>query len=205
MGNTLASIESSSTVSRLETFSTNMFDQCCRRPESSEWLNEVTVVGEDGQQQQQAAAADHTTPKATPAPMVATPSTASVAEKEEGHSIQTGGNAAAAAAQTLGTTTTTDDDTFEDDTDDDVADERIGAPEEDIEANCFKIDIQRIPGVRLGIDVDHSDPRWLVVDRVTPEGSVDLWNKKAPPGQKLQKGDIIVRVNGSVACQGRQG
>ncbi|EER03206.1 hypothetical protein Pmar_PMAR019984 [Perkinsus marinus ATCC 50983] len=184
MGNTLASIESDPRVSRLETFSSNMFDQCCRRPDSSEWLNEVTVVADNGND-------IHTTPKATPT-IVATPSTPSIIGKqEEGRSV--GGVEDREVTQTVEITAF--EGVLEEDHDDDVADEREGAADEDIEADCFKIDIQRIPGVRLGIDVDHSDPRWLVVDRVTPEGSIDLWNRKAPPGQKLQKGDIIVRVN----------
>ncbi|KAF4655722.1 hypothetical protein FOL47_009322 [Perkinsus chesapeaki] len=238
MGNTLASIESSSAVSRIETFSTNMFDQCCRRPDSADWLNEVTVDKVDDTQE--------ATPKLTQQqqPITTTPTTASPIdhpkEEEEGHQghfEETSSPSVVAAKavvnssspslvarlfhivtvvfnmafrvyhaailvgndlvnkELISQTSEDENSSFEDDSADDVADERVGVSDEDIESNCFKIDIQRIPGVRLGIDVDHSDPRWLVVDRVTPEGSVDLWNRKAPPGQKLQKGDIIVRVN----------
>ncbi|EER00085.1 hypothetical protein Pmar_PMAR024562 [Perkinsus marinus ATCC 50983] len=170
-----------------------MFDQCCRRPDTSEWLHEVTVQGHDGDTQTGGA---YTTPKATPTTTAATPT--SLVGKEEGSSRGAAETQEPLAATTTPLETTAAAGASEDDTDDDVADERVGAAEEkeDIElVDCFKLDIQRIPGVRLGIDVDHSDPRWLVVDRVTPEGSIDLWNRKAPPGQKLQKGDIVLRVN----------
>lgn len=52
-------------------------------------------------------------------------------------------------------------------------------------------------GDRLGIDVDHQYPEFLLVERVTNGGVVDKFNL-GNPSQALKQGDHIVRVSAIV-------
>lgn len=49
----------------------------------------------------------------------------------------------------------------------------------------------------LGLYVDHADGNTLLIQRITTGGLFDAWNA-ASPGQRVNKGDKIVSVNGIV-------
>jgi len=57
----------------------------------------------------------------------------------------------------------------------------------------FTINIKKVIGLRLGVDVDLGDGQTLLIDKVNP-GLVDEWNK-ANPSQKVEKNDRIISVN----------
>mmetsp|Transcript_57635 Transcript_57635/g.165277 ORF Transcript_57635/g.165277 Transcript_57635/m.165277 type:complete len:137 (-) Transcript_57635:56-466(-) len=62
-------------------------------------------------------------------------------------------------------------------------------------AAMFTIKLVKVPGLRLGVDVDLTDGICLVVDKVNP-GLVEEWNKKNPD-KVVQAGDKILSVNGT--------
>jgi len=58
----------------------------------------------------------------------------------------------------------------------------------------FTIQVDKTPGSKLGVDVDHQDGVTLLVDAVTG-GLIEAWNK-AHPDEQVKRGDRIVEVNG---------
>jgi len=64
----------------------------------------------------------------------------------------------------------------------------------DVAKNEFTIVLQKAPGSKLGVDVDHQDGMTLLVDAVTG-GLMEAWNS-ANPEKQVKVGDRIVEVNG---------
>uniref|UniRef100_A0A6U6N8F2 PDZ domain-containing protein n=1 Tax=Zooxanthella nutricula TaxID=1333877 RepID=A0A6U6N8F2_9DINO len=62
-------------------------------------------------------------------------------------------------------------------------------------ADFFYVYLDRSTGLRLGVDVDHSDTISLLIDGIDLSGLISEWNV-AHPDQKVQQGDRIVEVNG---------
>ena len=58
----------------------------------------------------------------------------------------------------------------------------------------FFIDLDKVAGTRLGVDVDHQDDSTLLIDAVTG-GLIGAWND-AHPDQMVMVGDRIVEANG---------
>ncbi|KAF4659853.1 hypothetical protein FOZ61_004448 [Perkinsus olseni] len=58
----------------------------------------------------------------------------------------------------------------------------------------WTVELHRVEGDRLGIDVDHQYPEYLLVERVTNGGVVERFNTENP-SLALSRGDHIVRVN----------
>ncbi|KAF4667013.1 hypothetical protein FOL47_003803 [Perkinsus chesapeaki] len=58
----------------------------------------------------------------------------------------------------------------------------------------WTVELHRQQGDRLGIDVDHQYPEFLLIERVTEGGVVEKFNQDNPT-QALMPGDHIVRVN----------
>eukprot|EP00932_Pfiesteria_piscicida_P021395 SRR837773.8184.p2 GENE.SRR837773.8184~~SRR837773.8184.p2 ORF type:complete len:155 (-),score=71.82 SRR837773.8184:20-424(-) len=59
----------------------------------------------------------------------------------------------------------------------------------------FSITLKKVPGSRLGVDVDLTDGIYLVVDKVN-DGLVAEWNSKNPD-KVVTAGDRIKSVNGT--------
>eukprot|EP00933_Yihiella_yeosuensis_P075781 TRINITY_DN852_c1_g2_i1.p1 TRINITY_DN852_c1_g2~~TRINITY_DN852_c1_g2_i1.p1 ORF type:complete len:647 (+),score=128.82 TRINITY_DN852_c1_g2_i1:31-1971(+) len=66
--------------------------------------------------------------------------------------------------------------------------------DEEIRAVEFEIELRRTPGTSLGVQVDHSDGQFLVVESVIEHGLLMEWNV-AHPERAVQPGDRIFKVN----------
>eukprot|EP00933_Yihiella_yeosuensis_P009024 TRINITY_DN114793_c0_g1_i1.p1 TRINITY_DN114793_c0_g1~~TRINITY_DN114793_c0_g1_i1.p1 ORF type:complete len:137 (+),score=32.57 TRINITY_DN114793_c0_g1_i1:103-513(+) len=68
----------------------------------------------------------------------------------------------------------------------------MGSPKN---AGEFLVTLQKVPGVRLGMDVDLFDGKTLLIEAIGDNSTLAEWNASNPAIQ-VQKGDRIVAVNG---------